>query len=112
MPSLRQVNKMGDIMVFYVAHEYGGKVENIIRAKKITHDLQISDLENTYICPLMALSELEYGEVPFEKEMELCLDILQMCDKIIVASKISKGVQAEIDFAQLIGMEVSYENDH
>lgn len=110
MPSLRQVNR-GHIVVYYVAHRYGGKVENIDRAKRITHDLQISDLNNTYICPLIALSELEYGEVPFESEMDLCLDILQMCDKLIVASDISKGVQMEIDFANLIGMEVSYNED-
>lgn len=40
--------------------------------------------------------------------MELCLDILQNCDKLIVASDISKGVQMEIDFAKLIGMEIQY----
>ncbi len=38
--------------------------------------------------------------------MELCLDILQNCDRLIVASEISKGVQMEIDFAKLVKMEV------
>ena len=95
-------------MMYYVAHAHGGNPENIERAKKITHDLQINDLENTYICPLMLFSHLRYGEVGYDAEMELCLDILSNCDKLIVASDITKGVAKEIDFANLVDMEVEY----
>ena len=95
-------------MMYYVAHAHGGKPENIERARKITHDLQVNDLENTYICPLMLFSHLRYGEVGYDAEMELCLDILSNCDKLIVASDITKGVAKEIDFANLVGMEVEY----
>ena len=95
-------------MMYYVAHAHGGNPENIERARKITHDLQINDLENTYICPLMLFSHLRYGEVGYDAEMELCLDILSNCDKLIVASDITKGVAKEIDFANLVGMEVEY----
>ena len=95
-------------MMYYVAHAHGGNPENIERAKKITHDLQVNDLENTYICPLMLFSHLRYGEVGYDAEMELCLDILSNCDKLIVASDITKGVAKEIDFANLVGMEVEY----
>ena len=96
-------------MIFYVAHRYGGDKSNIEKAKKITHDLQVKDLANCYICPLLTFSHLEYGELEYDDEMELCLDILQNCEKLIVASKeISRGVQKEIDFAKLIGMEVQY----
>lgn len=95
-------------MMYYVAHAHGGNPENIERARKITHDLQINDLENTYICPLMLFSHLRYGEVGYDAEMELCLDILSNCDKLIVASDITKGVAREIDFANLVGMEVEY----
>ena len=98
-------------MMYYVAHAHGGKPENMERAKKITHDLQVNDLENTYICPLMLFSHLRYGEVGYDAEMELCLDILSNCDKLIVASDITKGVAKEIDFANLIGMEVEYLED-
>ena len=94
--------------IYYVAHRYGGDTENLERAKKITHDLQVKDLENTYICPLLALSHLQYGEIGFDKEMELCIDLLSECDRLIVASDISKGVAREIDFANLVGMEVEY----
>ena len=95
-------------MIYYVGHCFGGDKANIERARKITHDLQVKDLENCYICPLLALSDLEYGEIGYDDEMELCLDILQNCDKLIVASEISKGVQTEIDFAKLIRMEIQY----
>ena len=85
--------------IYYVAHKYGANPENFERAKKITHDLQISDMENTYICPLLALSHLKYNEVGYGEEIENCIDILSLCDKLIVASKISKGVQKEIEYA-------------
>ena len=68
----------------------------------------MADLENTYICPLVAFSHLEYGEIGYDAELELCIDILSNCDKLIVASDISKGVSREVDFANLVGMEVEY----
>lgn len=95
-------------MLIYVAHCYGSKKENFERAKKITHDLQVKDLNNTYICPLLVFSHLKYGEIGFEAEMENCIDILSVCDKLIVASEISKGVSIEIEFAKNVKMEVEY----
>ena len=98
-------------MIVYISHKYGGKPENLERAKKITHDLQVADLENTYICPLLALSHLQYGEIGYDEEMNLCIDLLSIADKMIVASNLSKGVCREIDFANLVGMEVEYLED-
>ena len=94
--------------MIYVAHEYGGKAENVEKAKKITHDLQIKDLENCYFCPLTAFSHLGYNEIGYEQEMALCLDVLSLCDVLVVTSPISNGVQEEIDFAKMVGMEVKY----
>lgn len=93
-------------MLVYVSHRYGGDPANLERAKKITHDLQVSDLNNCYICPLLTFSHLKYGEIGYYEELELCLDILSVADVLIVASDISEGVQKEIDFARLVGMEV------
>ena len=93
-------------MLVYVAHRYGGDPANIERAKKITHDLQVTDLDNCYICPLLTFSHLKYGEIGYDEELELCLDILSVADVLIVASDISDGVQKEIDFARMVGMEV------
>ena len=36
-------------MLIYTAHCYQGKPENMERAKKIVHDLQVADTENCYI---------------------------------------------------------------
>ena len=90
----------------YVSHRYVGDRANIERAKKITHDLQVSDLDNCYICPLLAFSHLKCGEIGYDEELELCLDILSVSDVLIVASDISDEVQKEIDFAKMVGMEV------
>lgn len=98
-------------MLIYVGHCFGGKAENIEKAKKITHDLQVKDLANCYICPLLTFSHLEYGEIGYDDEMELCFDLLTCADRLIVASEISKGVQMEIDFAKLVKMEVMRLNE-
>ena len=92
--------------LYYVAHRFCGDPANIERAKKITHDLQVADLDNCYICPLLTFSHLKYGEIGYEQEMEICLDLLSACDVLIIASDISEGVQKEIDFARMVGMEV------
>ena len=90
----------------YVSHKFGGDPANMERAKKITHDLQIENPTHCFICPLLAFSHLQYGEIGYNDEIELCLDLLSLCDTLIVASDVSKGVQKEIDFARMVGMEV------
>ena len=92
--------------LYYVAHRFGGDPANMERAKKITHDLQVNDPENCYICPLLAFSHLVYNEMGYDEEMELCIDLLSVSDVLIVASDVSDGVQKEIDFAKMVGMEV------
>ena len=99
-------------MLIYVAHKFGGNIANIDKAKKITHDLQIKDLENAYICPLNTFSHLGYNEIGYDQEIDLCLDLLTVCDVLLVASEPSEGVkQREIEFAELVGMEVRYLDD-
>lgn len=98
-------------MMVYVSHCFGGKPENLERAKKITHDLQVNDTENCYICPLLAFSHLRYNEIGYEEEMALCLDLMTVCDKLIVAGEISKGVALEIDLAEKCKMEIEYLED-
>lgn len=97
-------------MIYYVAHAHGGKEENIEKAKKITHDLQIKDTENCYICPLLAFSHLGYNEIGYDEEIALCLDLMTVCDKLIVAS-LSEGVNREIDLAEKCKMEIEYLED-
>ena len=93
---------------YYVSHAYGGKEENYNKAKQITHDLQVQRPQDCFVCPLMAFSHLQYGEMGYDYEMELCLDLLSICDGLIVASEISEGVRREIEFAKMVDMEVEY----
>ena len=58
-------------MLVYVAHRYGCDPANIELAKKITHDLQVSDLDNCYICPLLTFSHLKYGEIKSKLSSDL-----------------------------------------
>lgn len=95
-------------MIVYVAHRFGGDINNFERAKKITHDLQVNDLENCYICPLVAFSHIGYNEIGYEEEMQLCEDLLTICDKLIVASDLSEGVEREITLAEKCNMEILY----
>lgn len=95
-------------MLCYVAHKYGGDPQNIEKAKNITHALQCLDPENTYITPLLAFSHMGYCECGYDEEMEHCLELLRMCDILIVASDLSKGVELEILEAQEMGMEIKY----
>lgn len=90
----------------YVSHKFGGDPANMERAKKITHDLQIENPTHCFICPILAFSHIQYGEIGYDDEIELCLDLLSLCDTLIVASDVSQGVQKEIDFARMVGMEV------
>ena len=92
--------------MIYVSHKFAGDPANMERAKKITHALQVNDPENCYICPLLAFSHLGYNEMGYDEEMELCIDLLSVADVLIVASEPSNGVQKEIDFAKMVGMEV------
>ena len=97
--------------MIYVAHKHQDSSINYERAKQIVHDLQVNDLNNVYICPLLLLSHMKYGEMGYKAEIDLCLDILSVCDKLVVASDISRGVNDEIAFANLVGIEVEWLED-
>ena len=93
-------------MLVYVSHCYGGKPENVERARRITHDLQVENPNHCFICPLLMFSHLDYGEIGYDEEIELHLDILSVCDQFLITSEISEGVRRELDFARLIELEV------
>ena len=95
-------------MLYYLAHVYQGKQENMERAKRIARRLQMEHPEHCIVCPLLTFSHLQYGEMGYDEELELCLDLLSVADVLIVASEPSKGVQEEIEFAHKVGMEVVY----
>jgi hypothetical protein len=95
-------------MLIYVAHKFGGSVENMELARQKTHDLAVKDTENTYICPVLAMSHIGYKEIDYDTELEMCFDLLSACDKLIVASDISEGVRREIEMAKTFQMPIEY----
>ena len=93
-------------MLIYVASRYGKDSASIERAKKITNNLQTKDLANCYISPVLVFSHLDTGEIDYNDEMELKLDLLSAADRLIIADSISEGIRTEADFAKLVKMEV------
>ena len=93
-------------MLVYVSHCHNNKPENVERARRITHDLQVKNPTHCFICPLLMFSHLQYGEIGYDEEIELHLDILSVCDQFLITSEISEGVRRELDFARLIELEV------
>lgn len=93
-------------MLYYITNAYLGNDANFEKAKEITRNLQKKDIANCYVNPLIFLSHLDFNKFSKEDLMELRLDILQNCDKLIIAGEISRSVQSEIEFAKLVKMEV------
>lgn len=93
-------------MIIYVSCGVATKQSNIEKAKKIMNDLQSKDLANCYICPLLAFGHIRDEDIDPKWQMALRLDLLSVCDVLLVASKINPEIKQEIEFANLVGMEV------
>lgn len=85
-------------MVIYVASELDA--EDIDQFKEFLKILQSNDTENTYISPTMTFSHLQ----DFESIEELKIDLLSICDKLIVYGKYA----VEVEFAKMFKMEIEY----
>lgn len=95
----------------YVAHKYEGNRGNIEKLGVILKKLQKEHPENSYFSPLHNFSYLEYDDMSYEEIIECCKDWLNESDKLLVVGDLSRGVEIEIDFANLVGMEVEYLED-
>ena len=84
-------------MLIYCSHKFGGKLENAKDAELKIKKLQLADPGNTYISPIHAFGFM-YDTVSYEDGIGMCLDLLSKCDMMIVLSKMSKGVRAEIKY--------------
>lgn len=95
-------------MVVYVCTACNGKKSSKEQVRKIIHKLQINDLSNTYLCPWLVLSSLGYKEISEDEEIELRLDLMSICDEVLVIGDYSPIMGRELNFADLINMEVKY----
>lgn len=94
-------------MLIYCSHKFGGKLENAKAAETKIKRLQLADPDNAYISPIHTFGWL-YDTADYNTGLRWCLDLLSKCDKMIVLSDFSKGVHAEIDTAEALGIEVEY----
>ena len=94
-------------MLIYCAHYYGGHQNAKDAATRKIRKLQYNDLQNTYVSPIHALGYL-YKYVDYDTGMELCYDLLMVCDKLLVLSSPSDGVAREINMAKKLHMPIEY----
>ena len=94
-------------MMIYCAHEYGGNPENKRNAEIIIKAMQKQDTANCYVSPIHCFGFL-YDDLSYDAGMELCYDLLTVCDKLMVLSGPSEGVLREVRLALALGMEVEY----
>ena len=92
--------------IVYVSHKYDGKMDEIREATRITYNLHFKDLLNHYYCPLVAIPWLAYKDISDDDKTALKLDMLTVCDSLLIASDISEDMRDEIEFAKLVKMEV------
>jgi hypothetical protein len=70
-------------------------------------EMQTYDLDNMYISPLTTFSHLKEAEGFYLSTLRL--DLLDLCDKLIVVSEeLDEFMKQEIDFAHRTGKEVEY----
>jgi len=67
----------------YVAHPYGGVESCELAVEKIIKRLNVKDSDVLYISPIHALGYL-YTAVSYNKGMDYCYELLQMCNYIIL----------------------------
>lgn len=91
-------------MLIYVSCDW----DDVEAAKKITHELQIDDLENCYICPVLAFQHFGDKDITEKEKMEICLDLLTVCDMLVVGAETGLWESEEINLARKVGMEVFY----
>lgn len=96
-------------MIGYVTHHYSGSHELFEHIKEIVAEIQEDDWDNCYVCPVLAFPYICGCDDDVKNVMSVRLDLLSVCDQLIVVGKtIDTFMQAEIDFARLVGMEIFY----
>ena len=88
-------------MRIYLSHPYGGGLDNWVRINELLTELAIGDPDNTYISPVHCFGGL-YNAVPYLRGMEMCLDLLSVCDRMVVYGdwRDSVGCRAEVAYCK------------
>lgn len=90
-------------MLIYVSHPFtGNEEENRMEAMYITAELTESLPGHTFLNPLDAMRAAHVAELSYLQVMEHCLDLLGVCDAIVLTGdwEHSTGCLAEKAFAE------------
>lgn len=94
-------------MMIYCAHKYGGEEKNKRDIEKKIKTLQLSRPKDCFISPVHCFGWM-YKDIDYDAGMELCIDLLSVCDEVLVLSELSKGVKIEIETAEKLHIPVRY----
>jgi len=83
----------------YLCHEYGGNSKNAELIKALHVELSLKHPEILFISPVQAVGHL-YFHVPYEKGMEYCLTLLDLCDEMWTFGErsLSEGCRIEKEY--------------
>ena len=95
-------------MVVYVSHKINKNPKTLARAKRIVSRLEFKYPLDSFYCPEIALYHLIEKDVDVDFLLEKQKDFMDLCDKMIVASDLCKSVKKELDYADLIEIEVEW----
>jgi len=71
---------MSDIQkIVYLSYQYGGLEENKTKLESIIRELVKQYPDYVFLSPIHALGFL-YGDLPYERGIEHCLTLLDLCD--------------------------------
>lgn len=95
-------------MVVYVSHKINKNPKTLARAKKIVSRLEFKYPLDSFYCPEIALYHLIEKDVDADFLLEKQKDFMDLCDKMIVIGNLCNNIKRELDYADLIGMEVEW----
>jgi nucleoside 2-deoxyribosyltransferase len=93
----------------YVAHPYGGEEENKQKVEEIIKQLIQNNPDTLYVSPIHCTG-FYYHDVTYEKGMEYCFKLLDMCDRLLLCGdwKHSTGCCMEYGYAVARRKDISY----
>ena len=100
-------------MSIYISHPYGGDAENKAKVEGIVKSLAKRFPLETHVSPIHAFGFM-YEDVPYKQGIKMCIDLLDVCDYMIVFGnyKKSKGCRIEIRHAKKHGIPTYYFHDY
>jgi len=93
--------------LIYVAHPFSGKAENVEKAERILRQLMREYPDYVFYSPLHAMGYY-YHDVPYDKGMEHCLEMLRRCDELWLCEgwEDSRGCSIEYSYAKGTGIPI------